>query len=449
MTGEPRGNDKVRRPLTRRRFLSGIGMGAGAAVAAGYGISVWTRSSDEPTATGHAKPPILGGRSDRTLVVVELAGGNDGLSTVVPLTDPAYHTLRPTLAVANPIALDADIGLEPHLETLASRYSAGHVAMVEGVGYPDPNLSHFASLAYWWAGTPGQSDSTGWLGRYLDGTVGFADPLAAVSIGPTPSPALIGAQSFSTAIADATGLEPKVPAWADGPDELFAAWRRFARADTDHHQVLDEVRDALKRTAKARRQLDRALSPESRRTGLGPSDDLVDPTTIPPTTPAARRATPVTASLELAAQLVASTRPPRIVYVSGLGDYDTHQGQAQRHPALMADLDAGLSTFLSTVEAACVADRALVMTTSEFGRRAAENGSGTDHGTAAPHFFIGSQVKGGRYGAPPSLTKLDARGNLVYGVDFRALYATALQSWLGVDAEAIVGKRFAPLPVLA
>ena len=153
-------------------------------------------------------------------------------------------------------------------------------------------------------------------------------------------------------------------------------------------------------------------------------------------------------SLRLAAQLVVSKHAPRVIYVSGLGDYDTHQGQAQRHPALMTDLDAGLETFFTTLDAAHASDRALVMTVSEFGRRPGENGSGTDHGTAAPHFFIGSGVKGGRYGAPPSLTQLDPQGNLVHSVDFRSMYATAVQGWLGVDAEAIVGKGFAPLPLL-
>jgi len=117
--------------------------------------------------------------------------------------------------------------------------------------------------------------------------------------------------------------------------------------------------------------------------------------------------------------------------------------------ALMAGLDAGVEAFFTALDAAHASDRAVVMTVSEFGRRPGENGSGTDHGTAAPHFFIGAGVKGGRYGAPPSLTQLDAQGNLVHSVDFRTLYATAAQGWLGVDAEAIVGKGFTPMPILA
>ncbi len=433
----------ARRPISRRRFLTGVGAGAAGAVAAGYGISVWTGGGGTEPNARRVRTGSIGGRDDRTLVVVELGGGNDGLSTVVPLRDPAYRTLRPTLAIADPIPLDAEIGLHPNLTSLAARFGAGQVAIVEGVGYPDPNLSHFASLAYWWAGTPGASGQVGWLGRYLDATVGFDDPLAGVGIGPTPSPALLGSRSFATGIADDTALEPKLPAWAGSADELYAVWKEFAPRRSDSRAALDDVRSAIRRTGVARRRLDRALAADG--AGAGPADDLEND----PAAPRARRATPVTASLELAAQVVAADRAPRVVYVSGLGDYDTHQGQAQRHPALMTDLDAGLDTFFTTIERAGAADRALVMTTSEFGRRAQENGSGTDHGAAAPHFFVGRGVKGGRYGAPPSLTKLDARGNLTYGVDFRVLYATALQGWLGVDAAALLGRGFDPLPFVS
>jgi uncharacterized protein (DUF1501 family) len=152
--------------------------------------------------------------------------------------------------------------------------------------------------------------------------------------------------------------------------------------------------------------------------------------------------------LELAARLIVSNQQPRVVYVSGLGDYDTHRGLAQDHPPLLTDLDEGIETFFTTLDAAGATDKALLMTVSEFGRRPRENGGGTDHGTAAPHFVVGAGVSGGRYGAPPSLTQLDRNGNLSFTTDFRTLYATAVQGWLGVDAEAIVGPGFAPLPLL-
>jgi len=428
------------RPISRRRFLTGLGVGATAAVAAGYGLTVWRDGGAGSASTGattgarlRLTPTTLGGRADRTLVVVELGGGNDGLNTVVPIADPAYRTLRPTLGVTNAIALDDQIGLHPELAKLAARYHDGHVAIVEGIGYPDPNLSHFASLGYWWSGAPGESGGVGWLGRYLDGTVGFADPLAAVSIGPMPSPALLGTQSFATSIADASGLQPTLPAWVTGTkggdvDGLMTAWGGFAPASPDPRTLMGEVQQAITHTVDARRGLARDLAGFS-----------------------------ATGSLALAAQLVASEHPPRVVYVSGLGDYDTHQGQAQRQPQLLRDLDAGLDTFFTAVEAAGRADRVLVMTVSEFGRRPGENGSGTDHGTAAPHFLIGPAVRGGRYGAPPSLTALDQHGNLAATTDFRSLYATVLAGWLDVDPAAVLGRAagtgfgtgFGPLPVLA
>jgi uncharacterized protein (DUF1501 family) len=423
--------------MSRRRFLTGLGIAGTAAVAAGYGLSVWRdggSNADSARAPSSTTVPRLAGRDDRTLVVVELAGGNDGLNTVVPTADPAYRALRPTLGVTNALALDDTAGLHPELAKLAARYHDGQVAIVEGVGYPDPDLSHFASLAYWWSGTPGVAGTQGWLGRYLDATVGFDDPLAAVGIGPVPSPALLGSRSFATTIADASGLQPRLPAWVDSPDDLVGAWSRFAPADPDPRTVMGDIQRAITETAKARRDLAGRLDAPS---ATGAAADT-----------SYGQEQGAAAALVLAAQLVLAEHPPRVIYVNGLGDYDTHQAEAQRHPALMRDLDAGIDAFLTALETGGAADRAVVMTISEFGRRPAENGSGTDHGTAAPHFLIGASVKGGRYGAPPSLTQLDDHGNLVATTDFRALYATALQGWLGVEAEPILGKGHDPLAIV-
>ncbi len=417
--------------ISRRRFLTGLGVASTAAVAAGYGLTVWTDggSSSPSSAPTTTLGPHLSGRDDRTLVVVELAGGNDGLNTVVPMTDPAYRALRPTLGVSDAIALDDSVGLAPELAKLAARYHDGRVAIVEGVGYPDPDLSHFASLATWWSGAPAATGTRGWLGRYLDATVGFDDPLAAVGIGPVPSPALLGSRSFATSIADATGLQPQLPSWVESPDDLVAAWSRFAPADTDPTTALGAIEQAIRSTARARRDLaGRLVAPK----GVGTDEGYGQEQSA-------------TSALTLAAQLVVAEHAPRVIYVNGLGDYDTHQGEATRHPALMRDLDAGLDSFFGALEAAGVSDRAIVMTVSEFGRRPAENGSGTDHGTAAPQFLIGASVKGGRYGAPPSLTQLDDHGNLVATTDFRSLYATALQDWLGVEAESLIGSEFTPI----
>ena len=427
----PRADDRV----SRRRFLAGIGAVAGVAVA-GRVLDVWGPAG----ATGTAAASVSrreSGSTGRTLVVVELGGGNDGLNTVVPHADPLYARLRPTLGVKDPIDLDGQIGFDPRLTKLAARYRAGQVAIVEGIGYPDPDLSHFASMAVWWSADPTQRAGTGWLGRYLDTTVGFDNPLAGVVIGTGPSPALLGDRSFSTTIADTTGLQPRLPPWLDRPGDLVAAWSRFAPAHPSTKTLAGRVERAIRLTDEARTRLER---------------DLGDPATTPSApggsvTGESAADSTVVADLTLAAELAASADAPRVIYVSTFGDFDTHQGEAQRHPALMQQLDDAIDAFVTRLEGAGAADRAVVMTTSEFGRRPAENGSGTDHGTAAAHLVVGPGVRGGRYGAPPSLAALDADGNPVMTVDLRAYFASMLDGWLGVDPEPVVGAGYAPLPL--
>ena len=419
--------------LSRRKFLAGLGL-ASTVVAGAYAIDTWGR----PLAAGAASNPRKpSGKNGHTVVFVELAGGNDGINTVIPYADPNYRQLRPTLAIDNPIDLDGSIGLHPSLAKLADRYRAGQVAIVEGIGYPNNDLSHFASLANWWSGTPGEATSTGWLGRYLDHTVGFSDPLAGVVIGPGPSPALVGERSFATSISDASGLQPAAPAWITNPDTLPETWARFAPRRADRSTLIGQIQAAVGLTSDARADLARILS-------ATPTTGNDDPSTA---AAAYTNGTPV-ASLDVAAQLVAAPEPPRVIYVTSIGDYDTHQGQTARQRALHADLDSGLERFFTSVTNAGVADNVIVVTLSEFGRRAQENGGGTDHGAANAHFIIGSKVKGGRYGKPTTLDTLDSRGNLPMTVDFRQMYATALEGWLGVDAQPILGPGFAPLPLL-
>jgi len=419
--------------LSRRKFLAGLGL-AGTVVAGSYAVDTWGR----PLAAGAAaSAPKLGGKKGRTVVFVELAGGNDGIGTVIPYTDPNYRRLRPTLAIDTPLDLDGSVGLHPGLAKLADRYRAGRVAIVEGIGYPNNDLSHFASLSNWWSGTPGHASSTGWLGRYLDQTVGFSDPLAGVVIGPGPSPALLGERSFATSISDATGLQPAAPAWITNPGTLPETWSELAPRRADRSTLLGQVQAAVGLTSDARAELTRTLTAAPATGG----DDT--------SAAAAYGDGTAVASLDLAARLVAAKEPPKVVYVTNLGDYDTHQGQAARQQALHEDLDGGLERFFTSVEAAGVADKVIVVTLSEFGRRAQENGSGTDHGAASAHFIIGSKVKGGRYGQPTTLGALDSRGNLPMAVDFRQVYATALEGWLGVDAEPILGPGFEPQAVFA
>ncbi len=419
-------------PLSRRAFLRRLGAGSVAIAASGYALSTWEWAGPASAATpraGELGPPAPG----RTLVVIELAGGNDGLNTVVPHADPAYASLRPTLGVTDPIDLDGQIGLHPKLPKLAARYKAGQVAIVEGLGYTPPNLSHFASLAVWW--TADRPDTgVGWLGTYLDGTVGYDDPLAAIAVGSQPAPALLGQQSFATTISDATGLQPRLPAWVGTPDATLASWAHLAPARIDASQLVGQVERAIGLSATARDRLDAVLHPNP----AAPTAKA---------NAAAYGGGTVGDSLTVAAQLIRSPLAPRVVYITGVGDFDVHQGEAQRQPALLGALDDGIDGFFTALGDA--ADHVLVMTTSEFGRRPAENGSGTDHGTANTHVLVGPAVKGGRYGEPASLTTLDATNNVVPTLDFRSLYSTGL-TWLGVqDTHTVLGGSYDPIPALA
>jgi uncharacterized protein (DUF1501 family) len=256
---------------------------------------------------------------------------------------------------------------------------------------PNPSLSHFASLQRWWTADPALEATTGWIGRYLDRAVGRDDPIAGVAIGPGPSPVLAGESSFSTSITSADGLQP-ARLDADTRDALLDAWATLVPSSPGNDLVAD-VQRALAATLDARTRLARDL------TGSTATDDSGSPGLVD--------------ALVLAAQLAGAPERPRVIHVHVEGDFDTHEGEADRHPVLMADLDAGITAFISTLDGLGVGDRVTLATMSEFGRRAHENGSGTDHGTAAAHIVWSRTARGGRHGEPPSLINLDADGNLV------------------------------------
>lgn len=415
--------------VTRRRFITGLGATVLLASCGARGISMWG-PAPSTTSTAASSPPagLLSPAPGRTLVVIEMGGGNDALNMGVPHSDPRYFDLRRNLGIEDPLDLDGEVGLHPEMSWLAEQYRAGQLAVVEGVGVPDPDLSHFVSMGTWWTGRPGSSDTTGWLGRYLDATVGFEQPLAGVSIGPGPSRALLGAGSYPVAIQDETGLAPQVPPWVDDVSELMGAWEGFAPAGQSDGR-LQPIARAIESAVAASAQLEKALQP------------------VPGATPRLRGRT-LAADLDLAARLVSSPTPPAVIYLHGFGDFDTHQGQLARQSALLADGDSGLSGFLATLAQQGVEERVVVATVSEFGRRPRDNGSGTDHGTAAAQLVVGPRVKGGRYGEPLNLNRLDPAGNPTLTVDYRSLYATLLQGWLQADAEMLLDGAWETLPLL-
>lgn len=415
---------------TRREFLAQLGAGATAFAVGDFGVSFWGRSPENIASSPAAG--TYGSASSPTLVIIEMGGGNDGLNMVVPLESGRYFDLRGDLAIADPIELEPAVGLYPALQFVAERYRTGDIAIVAGVGYPEPDLSHFASMSTWWSGLPGTIGRTGWLGRYLDGVVGSADPLAGITIGPGPTPALLGDSAFVVTIQDLAGLSPTIALWVDTPDELMGMWRGFAAAPIDSPSLLDDVRSAIAGTVDAAASVNATLAGGQ----PAPGSDSGR---------ARRGRSSLSTSLQIGAWLIGGPNPPRVVYVHGWGDFDTHEGQQARHGTMMEDIDTSLASFFAEVDQSDT--DVVVATTSEFGRRPAYNGSGTDHGTAASHFVIGGSVNGGMIGEQPSLDRLDARGNLVHTVDYRSLYGSLLSEFLAADDASILGGSFEKLPL--
>ena len=366
---------------------------------------------------------------DRVLVVVYFQGGNDGLNTVVPFGSPAYYKYRPSLAVAqnDVLRLNDAIGLNPVLAPFKKLYDAGQVAIVQGVGYPNPDYSHFRSTEIWETAAPGTYESTGWLGRYLDAAqLPAANLFNAIAISDVLPEVLVANRVDVAAIAQLNGYGlTSDKNKALGRDE-FHSFVQDADVPfrSPYLAQVASIEDHAQRGAEELPQLVAGYEPAG---------------TYP--------ATPIGRSLALAAQVIGSKLGTRVLYVQ-LGSFDTHTTQKATQDRLLGDFADGITAFYADLAAHGNDKRVLTMTFSDFGRRVAENGSrGTDHGSAAPVFVIGGGVKGGLYGAQPSLDDLD-NGNLRFTTDFRNVYATVLEKWLERPAAGIVGPGFAPLPLL-
>ena len=392
--------------VTRRNFLLGAAASAGA-------LSLLPSVFDPLAALAS---PI--GPSDGILLVIQLGGGNDGLTMVPPRNNSRYTALRGTLAVTNPLALTSTYGFHPTLAKLRSRYDAGKVAVIQGVGQTGDDHSHFSSTATWMAGTATSTRSSGWLGRWLDGVPESAAGLRGVTIGSSVPLHLAGQQAVITALDTGGGLYG-----ADTSKAMdvasYAALTSFASGSTGKGQWGDELARA------GAQAIDLA----------GDLDPLFTP-------PLADDALP--AQLTLAARLINANLGIRVLGAS-FGSFDTHDKQAVEQPALLSELDAAIDAFYAAL-APQWARRVTIMTFSEFGRRAAANASGgTDHGNASTMLVIGDNVKGGFYGQAPDLNDLDGRGDPKTHVDFRSVYASVLGPWLDADVAEIMGGTYEDL----
>ncbi|HVU06916.1 MAG TPA: DUF1501 domain-containing protein [Verrucomicrobiae bacterium] len=435
---------------TRREFLRTTVLGSALswtvpAFLANTFAALQSRAADSAT-------QIVTGKDDTILVVLQMAGGNDGINTVVPYASDFYHKARPRIGLkaGDILKLNGEIGLHGAMTGFKELYDSGNLAVVQGVGYPNPNRSHFRSTEIWQtASDEDKIEKYGWIGRYFDSCCSGADPAVGVTIGSQLPEAFFaktpkgicfnnpqnyrfmanGAteQSYKKLNeAEMSGVAPDAPAdensggsigmlAAGMPMQGGKAVDFIERTALDAQQSSDEVR------AIAARVQNQTVYPASQ---LGNS-------------------------LKLVAKLIGGGLPTRIYYVSQ-GGYDTHTNQIATQNRLLKDLGDSTKAFVDDLKAQNNMQRVLVMTFSEFGRRVAENANGgTDHGAAAPMFIVGNKVKAGLLGRYPSLAPQDLfEGDIKYNVDFRNVYASVLENWLKTKSAPILGRQFEPLSLV-
>jgi len=415
------GPDEDRGPggWSRRRFLQAVGAGVfGGATIGTIADDFFGGSIPE----AWAGTPI--GANDGILVVITLYGGNDGLNTVIPYANPTYYAKRANIAIpqANVLPLTDQVGLHPALTYVKSLYDAGKVAVIQGIGYPNPDLSHFTSQAIWMAGKfPGGQATTGWLGRWLDGQPDATADLAGVAVDTSVPLHLVGANHRGLAISSSGGMFGTDQSTTN--KRLYDGIRSFAAASGGRGPWHDTFAATMKR------QLDVAFDVAPVFTAKFPSGTL------------ARK-------LTVAARLLNVNIGLRVIDVS-LDGFDNHENEPANHAARLADLNAGLQAFYATL-APELQNKVTLVTTSEFGRTLTSNTTaGTDHGTAAPHFVIGAGVRGGMYGYMPSLDNLDKNKRLLAAVDFRSMYGSLLDGWLGGGGSTILQGAFENMNLFA
>ena len=387
-----------------------------------------------------ARPPSLlvrAAKNDdpdgRILVLVQLAGGNDGLNTVVPFADDEYRKRRPSLALDRNAVhkLNDTLGLHPQMEGFKELHDDGALAVVQGVGYPKPNRSHFRSMDIWHSARPDiEHKRDGWMGRSMDAAAPrLAGTVPGLALGTARLP--LALVSTRVTVPTVRSLEDYQLQLGDDTPANRQLRRRLMRELAGNPPSSETDLNFLRRTAGT--ALDTAEKMRAVAKGYKPAAEY-------PENGLGQR-------LKTVAKLIAADLGARVYFVS-LDGFDTHSEQAGAHAALVGELSTAVSAFAKDLKGHGMDKRVLTTTFSEFGRRVKENGSlGTDHGAAAPLFLIGGAVKAGIHGKHPSLTDLD-QGDLKHHTDFRRVYATLLERWLGWPAKEAVGEGFAPLDII-
>ncbi|NCA26059.1 MAG: DUF1501 domain-containing protein [Actinobacteria bacterium] len=398
--------------VTRRKFLQYTG----GSIATGLLSQII--SFDEIANAGLINPlpantPIL--------VVVTLYGGNDGINTVIPYTDSTYYSARPEVSYKQEsmLPLDAELALNPAMGGIKSLWDQNKVAIIRGVGYPNPDYSHFSSMAKWQTGSPERNINTGWIGRWLDTQAD--NPMLAISLGSVLPPFLAGAKKSGSALPLGGLVVPagnlayqcnQLSKPQRGESKLMAAAATSMRSLCNLSETIQPI---LRKPAPTDPDL-----PTINGGNAGGDNNLAQ-------------------QLDIVAKLIASDSPTKI-WSASLGGFDTHADEANAQATLLGVLSTSISRFMNQLKNTTRANDVTIMVYSEFGRRVAANGSqGTDHGTSAPVFLIGNSIKGGYYGDQPSLKNL-IKGDLAVTTDFRDIYASIIEGILKTPAEKSLGK---------
>jgi uncharacterized protein (DUF1501 family) len=379
--------------------------------------------------------PRQAGKS-KILVLVQMNGGNDGLNTVIPYEDGAYYKARPTISIAadKVLRLDTKTGLHNDMTGFAQLFKDKNLAIVQGVGYPTPNRSHFRSIEIWQTGCPERIESTGWIGRYLDCCATGSSAAAGVPLFPAVNVDPILPKSL---LADRV----TVPSVNNPMEFQFRTDPLYTQDRKAQVQAFNEIYADF--------DLKRPHADLLRKAGVDANaasdylQQLVKSYKGVVKYPTGNFGN----GLKFIAQMIAGgLNAP--VFACSLDGFDTHTNQSRQQAGLLKQLSEGVFAFFDDLKTHKVDEDVVVLAFSEFGRRVAENGGkGTDHGTAAPALVIGTSVKGGIYGDQPSLTNLD-NGDLKYGIDFRSIYATILDKWLTADSKSILGSTCEYVPFL-
>ena len=413
MPGRDRSNDSG---VSRRDMMR---LGAG-----GLGFGLFGGIGPVPFVFSQASRAAAATLSNKILVVFEWFGGNDGLNTIVPYGDAMYYRHRPTIGIKEKdlLKIDAQFGWHKSMRGMKRLYDDGKLAIVQGVGYDQPSFSHFTSMSFWHTAAPNSGNEYGWIGR----TASALDPAGArenmiVNISDSQTLAVKAEKHVPLVFTDPAKFQREVFAQEKRVVDVLASQQ--APVGDAHKYVLEVTRSAAQASEVVR-------AAWSRYTGRNNADlRLLD--------------------LDKVAALIEADFPTRLYYVPLRGSlFDTHVNQASPHDRQLEYCSDAIAGFFQEMHRIGRADDVVMYVHSEFGRRVPENTSlGTDHGTAQVNFVIGNAVKGGLYGKAPSLTNLVLGDNLESTVDFRQVYATLIQGWLGADASAVLGQRFDTLPM--